>query len=490
MKVTNKSVVAFRPSPRPVCSYACNPHNRYNRPFDRPLRAFPPYLPIPFLRNVRIFQDSRVIGRVISVISIDTCAHATRAPERVLSPAFCIYSGFLTMSNSLSRGGRRRRVLNEEMVAASGTHAANASASTAQASVSAATYGEAAASENHARVSDFAPRRSGTLWFAGILGMVGVGTLAALDYFSPALTGRFGLEPVRALNMSAPGSLASWYASVVLLIASASCLLIYSLRQHKLADYRGRYRIWLWAALLGTALSVCSVTNLHSTLAALAAHFAGWTALPNHAAWWLIGGGLIYGWTGYRLLRDLWESRLARGGFLLTGMLLTVSLLTQLQVVTVPGYLDSHLDSQVVALIPPVALLASEVSLLIAIAAYARFVILDADGLLVARKVFSSSSASKKTLAIAKGTTAKESAKETRETSFTTAKQTTRSTSDTTKRRVAKAAPKPAVASRTIEWTDGSTPDSDYGDDRPQKRKLSKSERKSLRKQKTQRRAA
>ena len=47
-------------------------------------------------------------------------------------------------------------------------------------------------------------------------------------------------EVTAALNLTARGSLAAWFSSVLLSMAAANAVLVYWLRSHKLDDYRGR----------------------------------------------------------------------------------------------------------------------------------------------------------------------------------------------------------------------------------------------------------
>ena len=198
------------------------------------------------------------------------------------------------MGGSLGRDGRRRRVLNEEMAAASATQAAvRASKDLTTNKTPRSTYGEAASSPNHVRVSDFVPRRASTLWFVWALGLLVVSGLVALDYYQDALWPWLGETPASGnalLSTSGAGSIGSWFASVVLLLTAAHGVFIYSTRRHRLDDYRGRYRVWLWAALACLLLSINSITGIHAVLAATVARCVGWTALPGHAVWWLAVG--------------------------------------------------------------------------------------------------------------------------------------------------------------------------------------------------------
>ena len=53
---------------------------------------------------------------------------------------------------------------------------------------------------------------------------------------------------------------------------------------------------WLPAAAVCVLLSLNAVTGAHAILAGVAASLTGWTALGNHAVWWLVPGGLVVGW--------------------------------------------------------------------------------------------------------------------------------------------------------------------------------------------------
>ena len=81
---------------------------------------------------------------------------------------------------------RRRRVLKDEVLAASNNHSAMRAAADASAD-DAPRYSDAAGVENHPQVTDFIPRRYRTI---AVLVLIGVGTttvLAALDYFAGAI---------------------------------------------------------------------------------------------------------------------------------------------------------------------------------------------------------------------------------------------------------------------------------------------------------------
>ncbi len=205
---------------------------------------------------------------------------------------------------------RRRRVLKDEVLAASNNHSAMRAAADAS-SDDAPRYSDAAGVENHPQVTDFIPRRYRTI---ATLVLIGVGTttvLAALDYFAGAIAQASGARAVNAIVMTAPGSLASWLSAVLLLIASGTCLLTYSIRRHRIDDFRGRYRVWLGASIACLTMSANSVTGLHQTLADVLSHTTGWSALRDNAGWWLMVPGLPILWVLFRAVFDVRECRLA-----------------------------------------------------------------------------------------------------------------------------------------------------------------------------------
>ncbi len=79
------------------------------------------------------------------------------------------------------------------------------------------------------------------------------------------------LRAVDALDPWAAGSLADWSVSLGLLSASATMALIYLVRRHRVDDYKGRYRLWLWAAVTSFAAAADSATHLTHDIAGLAA---------------------------------------------------------------------------------------------------------------------------------------------------------------------------------------------------------------------------
>ena len=374
---------------------------------------------------------------------------------------------------------RRRRVLKDEVLSASSNHAALRATADGGAARDAPRYSDAASVENHPQITDFVPRRYRTIAVFVLIGTGLTTALAALHNFALPIAVSSGMQNTTALDFSASGSLAAWFSAVVLLVASAACLLTYSIRRHRIDDFRGRYRVWLGAALACLAMSADSVAGLHQVAADVLGHLAGWTALRDGAAWWLVLAGLPIGWIASRALLDMRECRLA------AALLVAAAINYAASVVTFLG-LTPIADPQSQSLAVGATLLLGHWFLLASVVAYARFVVLDAQGLIADRRRVATRR-SEKTARI-KPATAPSSVP-----AVKTASAGISATGNT------RQAPQPAkTPADTSRWVDGSRPererfDSDNDDDDASPgddRKLSKSDRKRLRKLKAQGRAA
>jgi hypothetical protein len=284
------------------------------------------------------------------------------------------------MVNFPGRNGRRRRVLKEEVLAASSAHASRQSAGSDDDYLEAPRYSDAAGVENHPQITDFIPRRYRTIGLLVAVGAVTTATLGSLDYFSTEIATFAGLPSVRPFSIALPGSIAAWASAVVLFLASLTCLLIYSIRRHRIDDFRGRYRVWLGASLACLLLSANSVTGMHQVIAHALSHIVGWTALRDGAVWWLAIAGAPLAWIGVRALLDVRECRLA-GVFVLGAIACYVaSAMSHFGVI-----LQS--DSETASIVTGATLLLGYWLLFASTITYARFVILDAQGLIAVRKL-------------------------------------------------------------------------------------------------------
>jgi hypothetical protein len=374
------------------------------------------------------------------------------------------------MVNFPGRSDRRRRVLKEEVRSASGTRA------TLRADVAdnAPRYTDAAGVENHPQVTDFVPRRYSTIALLGLFGAAATAVTASLHYFALPIAVSRGMNSSAAFDLTARGNVTEWLAAVVLFMASGFCVLTYSIRRHRIDDYRGRYRVWLGASLACLVLSANSVTGLHEVLSDVLTRATGWSALRDGAIWWMAVAGLPLAWVYVRVLLDIRECKIAAA--LLAGA-----------AVCYGGSLASFLgygpavEAQIRPIITAAPLLLGHWLLFTAIVANARFVVLDAQGLVTVRR----RTKAKRTEITVKHPAVKSIQSTAASSSANATVGISRESVQTVKT--------PADSSR---WVDGSRFERErYDADEDAEssdgeRKLSKSDRKKLRKIKTQGRAA
>jgi hypothetical protein len=155
-------------------------------------------------------------------------------------------------------------------------------------------------------------------------------------------------------------------------------LLIYSIRRHKLDDYRGRYRWWLVGAAAWFVMSVDATCGIHQLFAATMIHLTGYTGPGGGVLWWLgLSGVVLCGLS----VRIAWEMRVCRpavSAYLSALGFWTIGLAIQMSGVNL-GSLGNVLPAEIARLL-------GHLSLLLGLSIYARHVILHAQGLLPARK--------------------------------------------------------------------------------------------------------
>ena len=267
---------------------------------------------------------------------------------------------------------RRRRVLGDDTGA--GAAAATAAGKPSSRRAASRNYPVEALREHQPRLIDYVPQRLTTLL---ALFLVGIATIAGLEaaYATRALDVSEAHLP--AFDLGEEGSLSNWFTSVTLALAGVVALVVYSLRRHRLDDYHGRYRIWLWAALCWMWLSIDEAACVHESFQAVLAALAGQSAPETELVWTGVYALVIGGVT----LRLLFEMRSCRSS----------TLAIVLAAATFVGGIVAHLGWLPAAandyrvLIEEGCEMAGSLLLLFSMCLHARFVVLDAQGMVAAR---------------------------------------------------------------------------------------------------------
>ncbi|HVC98251.1 MAG TPA: hypothetical protein VND64_31560 [Pirellulales bacterium] len=273
---------------------------------------------------------------------------------------------------------RRRRVLTDDVIGASEASAAAPASPLSRARRAVANsrpYGDAALIDKQPRVTDLVPQRYGIIVLFFLAGLTAVAGLEALYVWMPDLA-MFSVDGrVAAFDLDAEGSLAAWFASTTLTLAALVSVLVFSIRRHKADDYHGRYRIWLWAAACWLAMSVDEGSSLHEGFKELMVHVTGQHGFGDGSIWWIGAYLLVLGVVGLRLLLEMRECRLSTTLLLLTAACYVAAIAAEL------GWLVPQGGPRAV-MIEEGCELTGNWFLLLAMTLHARYVLLAAQGML------------------------------------------------------------------------------------------------------------
>ena len=234
-------------------------------------------------------------------------------------------------------------------------------------------YGDAEFLSQQPGLLDLAPRRLISFALFLLAGLALIAGLEALYAWAPALAAKTAAGQITALELGTKGSLAGWFSSLVLLAASLVAMVVYTVRRHRMDDYHGRYRIWLWAAMCWFLLATDLSASLHEGFRDLMILLTGARLMGDGSIWWVIGYGLLLGSIGSRLLIDMWTCRLSSAAMVLAGGCYVVALLPVLGWFSLGEGIRGVMFQQGAAM-------GGHWLLLLAMGLHARHVLLDAQG--------------------------------------------------------------------------------------------------------------
>jgi len=102
-------------------------------------------------------------------------------------------------------------------------------------------------------------------------------------------------------------SLGGWLSQIFLMIATATALIVRLMRSHRRDDCHGRYRAWGWLAGLFALTACAGQMPLGTLIASLVSDISGLTLGPNGMGWWLLTAGIAYGVVGLWAVLPLHE---------------------------------------------------------------------------------------------------------------------------------------------------------------------------------------
>ena len=231
------------------------------------------------------------------------------------------------------------------------------------------------------RLIDLVPRRLITFALLLLLGAAIVAGLEGLYAWMPELASKTRDQSIAAFDLDGEGSLATWFSSLTLLLASLAAVLVYTIRRHKTDDYQGNYRIWLWAAMCWMLMSIDESSSLHEGFKEMMSYATGSRVFEGSdgSMWWVVPYFFLLGAVGSRLLVDMHRCKLSTTALLTTAACYAAAVATQL------GWILPQAGARGVMLEEGLEM-AGNLMLLTAMGLHARYVILDAEGLLPKRE--------------------------------------------------------------------------------------------------------
>jgi hypothetical protein len=241
------------------------------------------------------------------------------------------------------------------------------------------TYTELARRDHQWRVTDFIPRgRLGlAAWFIAGIAIVG---LLEVAYWAAVTTPLADIPLPGALDLAARASLAGYSSALALFGAAAVSALIYAVRRHRVDDYRGRYRVWGWAALLWFVASIDGVADLRALIRVFGVHLTGHTGPGDGIAWWLAPWLLVLSFVVLRASLDLRASWPALASFLAALVCWTASLMLERASLPLVREMDAAMLWRGLSL-------GGDWLLFCSLMVYGRYVLLEAHGELPTRRM-------------------------------------------------------------------------------------------------------
>lgn len=291
----------------------------------------------------------------------------------------------MQLPRSSSLDDRRRRVLTEEVIGGAGSEPATAeappktSARRRRSASAVRPYGDTALLDKQTRIIDLVPQRYGVLALLFLAGVTLVAGLETLYAFLPELAAKTADGTLAAFDLAAEGSLAAWFSSSMLSLAGAVAVVVYSIRRHKADDYHGRYRVWLWAAACWIVMSMDEGGSLHEAFTELMSYATGQRGYGDGSIWWIGVYSFALGAVGTRLALEMRDCRLSTTSLLLAAGCYATAVVARIEVLLPEA-------GAIRVMVEEGCEMSGNLFLLFAMTLHARYVILDAQGLLPAKQ--------------------------------------------------------------------------------------------------------
>ena len=165
-----------------------------------------------------------------------------------------------------------------------------------------------------------APLRLFSIGLLVFAALATVGLIELLHLAGRWLGAALGTDEVAALNLDGTRNLSHWFASTLLVACALLAVYIFSMRRHRIDDYHGRYRVWIWMCLAALVASGVETADLAKLAHSLVGQAAAASAVDVALVWPLAVAALLAA-IGVRLLIEVRRSLPAGGALVLSAML-------------------------------------------------------------------------------------------------------------------------------------------------------------------------
>jgi hypothetical protein len=271
------------------------------------------------------------------------------------------------------RNERRRRLLADEVANQSDQPVCRVWSEDAPPAQKTEHYGDAKFLDRQPRLLDLIPRR----WIIVVILLAAAGIVVGLEVAYSWMMERAagGGKIIAALDIGAKGSLACWFSTMTLLAASVAAMIVYGIRRHRTDDYQGKYRIWPWAAACLLFMATDQAASLREAFRDLMMAATGTPLAGDGSLWWIAGYVILWGAIGSRVLLDMRPSRLSIGALSAAAVAFTLLIFDRM------GWLFADGGAREV-MFRTGCEMTGNLMLLAAMSHHARYVRLDAEGLL------------------------------------------------------------------------------------------------------------
>jgi hypothetical protein len=232
-------------------------------------------------------------------------------------------------------------------------------------------YGDGDFLVEQARLTDLIPRRPMVLVLLALAGLAIIAALEMLHAWSAPGSDRL---PIPAFDLSQRAGLATWCSSIVLALAGILAVMVYTVRRNRIDDYRGHYRVGLWAAMCWFLLSAGQTAGLHEAFSQTMIRLTGTPLVGDGSLWSIIAYGFLLGGVGTRLVVDMRHCRLSVATLVSGVACYGAAAVALCEDFSFSGTTGSVMFCQG-------AVLVGNLLFVLAMAIHARYVLLDAEGL-------------------------------------------------------------------------------------------------------------